>query len=162
MTTLSAPLPSAAGLSYDRLGTGPTLVLLHGVGESTVGWRPVVSRLAHRHDVIAVDLPGFGGSPPLPPGVPPTAAALADAVERALTALHVDQFHVAGYSLGARVALELASQGRALSVIAIASDGLGTRLSGCTRPLHWPPAGNSPGDSHRGPGASWRQGPAGG
>jgi pimeloyl-ACP methyl ester carboxylesterase len=126
MTTHSAALPSAAGLAYDRHGAGPTLVLLHGVGESSVGWGPVVPSLAERYDVIAVDLPGFGSSPPLPPGVPPTAAALADAVERALGALHVDRFHVAGYSLGARVALELGSRGGAVSVIAISSDGLGT------------------------------------
>jgi pimeloyl-ACP methyl ester carboxylesterase len=40
----------------------------------------------------------------------------------------VARFHVAGYSLGARVALELATRGRTLSVIAIAPDGLGTPL----------------------------------
>jgi pimeloyl-ACP methyl ester carboxylesterase len=58
----------------------------------------------------------------------PTAAALADAIEGELDRLGVAQFHVAGYSLGARVALELATRGRALSVIAIAPDGLGTPL----------------------------------
>jgi pimeloyl-ACP methyl ester carboxylesterase len=42
--------------------------------------------------------------------------------------LGVAQFHVAGYSLGARVALELATRGRTLSVIAISPDGLGTPL----------------------------------
>jgi pimeloyl-ACP methyl ester carboxylesterase len=42
--------------------------------------------------------------------------------------LGVAQFHVAGYSLGARVALELATRGRTLSVITIAPDGLGTPL----------------------------------
>ena len=77
---------------------------------------------------IAFDLPGFGRSPALPPGIAPTAAALADAVERELDRFGVAQFHVAGYSLGARVALELATRGRALSVIAIAPDGLGTPL----------------------------------
>jgi pimeloyl-ACP methyl ester carboxylesterase len=128
MTTHSAALPSAAGLAYDRHGAGPTLVLLHGVGESSVGWGPVVPSLAERYDVIAVDLPGFGASPPLPAGVLPTAAALADSVERALDELGVGEFHLAGYSLGARVALELASRGRARSVVAIASDGLGIPL----------------------------------
>jgi pimeloyl-ACP methyl ester carboxylesterase len=42
--------------------------------------------------------------------------------------LGVAEFHVAGYSLGARIALELATRDRALSVIAIAPDGLGTPL----------------------------------
>ncbi len=93
-----------------------------------VGWRPVHDTLSKDYDVIAVDLPGFGHSPPLPSGEAPTAAALADAVERELDRLGVAQFHVAGYSLGARVALELATRGRTLSVIAIAPDGLGTPL----------------------------------
>jgi pimeloyl-ACP methyl ester carboxylesterase len=102
--------------------------LLHGVGESAVGWQPVHQALSDDYDVIAFDLPGFGHSLVLPPGVTPTAAALADAVERELDRLGVAQFHVAGYSLGARVALELATRGRTHSVIAIAPDGLGTPL----------------------------------
>jgi pimeloyl-ACP methyl ester carboxylesterase len=67
-------------------------------------------------------------APPRSPGVTPTAAALADAIEGELDRLGVARFHVAGYSLGARVALELATRGRTLSVIAIAPDGLGTPL----------------------------------
>jgi pimeloyl-ACP methyl ester carboxylesterase len=102
--------------------------LLHGVGESAVGWQPVHPALSDNYDVIAFDLPGFGRSPALPPGVTPTAAALADAIEGELDRLGVAQFHVAGYSLGARVALELATRGRTLSVIAISPDGLGTPL----------------------------------
>jgi pimeloyl-ACP methyl ester carboxylesterase len=101
-------------------------VLLHGVGESAVGWRPVQELLSRAYDVIALDLPGFGDSPALPAGVEPTAAALADAVEQQLDVLGVADFHVAGYSLGGRVALELASRGRVRSVVAIAPDGLGT------------------------------------
>jgi pimeloyl-ACP methyl ester carboxylesterase len=102
--------------------------LLHGVGESAVGWQPVQDALSDDFDVIAFDLPGFGRSPALPPGVAPTAAALADAIERELDRLGVAEFHIAGYSLGARVALELATRGRTLSVIAIAPDGLGTPM----------------------------------
>jgi pimeloyl-ACP methyl ester carboxylesterase len=102
--------------------------LLHGVGESAVGWRPVQEALSDNHDVIAFDLPGFGRSPALPPGIAPTATALADTIERELDRLGVAQFHVAGYSLGARVALALATRGRTHSVIAIAPDGLGTPL----------------------------------
>jgi pimeloyl-ACP methyl ester carboxylesterase len=104
------------------------LVLLHGLGESSVGWHPVLPALAERFDVIAFDLPGFGASPALEAGVVPTAGALADSVEHALDELGVDTVHVAGYSLGGRVALELGARGRARSIIAIASDGLGTPL----------------------------------
>jgi pimeloyl-ACP methyl ester carboxylesterase len=54
--------------------------------------------------------------------------ALADAVEREMDHLGMGDFHVAGYSLGARVSLELATRGRIRSVVAIAPDGLGTPL----------------------------------
>jgi pimeloyl-ACP methyl ester carboxylesterase len=120
--------PTLNNLAHHRTGAGEPLVLLHGVGESAVGWQPVLQALSDDYDVIAFDLPGFGRSPTLPPGVAPTAAALADAIEGELDRLDVAQVNVAGYSLGARVALELATRGRTLSVIAIAPDGLGTPL----------------------------------
>ena len=52
--------------------------------------------------------------------------ALADAVEREMDQLGIGDFHVAGYSLGARVSFELAIRGRIRLVVAIAPDGLGT------------------------------------
>ena len=76
--------------------------------------------------MIALDFPGFGGSAKLPADALPNAAALASAVEREMDQLGIGDFHVAGYSLGARVSLELATRGRIRSVIAIAPDGLGT------------------------------------
>jgi pimeloyl-ACP methyl ester carboxylesterase len=88
----------------------------------------VQNPLSEHYDVIAFDLPGFGRSPALLRGVAPTAVALADAVEAELDRLGVGTFHVAGYSLGGRVALELATRGRTRSVTAIAPDGLGTPL----------------------------------
>ena len=101
-------------------------MLLHGVGESAAGWHPVQEALSRRYDVIALDLPGFGGSAKLPADALPTAVALADAIEREMDQLGIGDFHVAGYSLGARVSLELATRGRTRSVVAIAPDGLGT------------------------------------
>ena len=62
-----------------------------------------------------------------PSGSPLQAGCLSDnAVEHELDVLGVADFHVAGYSLGGRVALELASRGRVRSIVAIAPDGLGT------------------------------------
>jgi len=76
--------------------------------------------------VIVLDFPGFGGSAKLPADALPNAAALADAVAGEMDQLGIGDFHVAGYSLGARVSLELATRGRIRSVVAIAPDGLGT------------------------------------
>ena len=56
----------------------------------------------------------------------PTAANLAAAVEDTLDDLGIGSYHVAGYSLGARVAIQLADSNRVRSLIAIAPDGLGT------------------------------------
>ena len=117
---------STTSLVRHRAGVGEPLVLLHGVGESAAGWRPVQEALSRAYDVIALDFPGFGGSARLPANALPNAVALADAVEREMDELGIGDFHVAGYSLGARVALELATRGRIRSVVAIAPDGLGT------------------------------------
>ena len=107
-----------------RAGAGEPLVLLHGVGESAVAWRPVQDLLAREYDVLTLDLPGFGTSPDLPGSALPTPAALADAIELEMNALGIGAFHVAGCSMGARVALELAIRGRVRSVVAIAPNGL--------------------------------------
>ncbi|MFD1048194.1 alpha/beta fold hydrolase, partial [Kibdelosporangium lantanae] len=53
-------------INYERRGSGTPLVLLHGIGHRWQAWEPVLDRLALHHDVIAVDLPGFGLSPSLP------------------------------------------------------------------------------------------------
>jgi pimeloyl-ACP methyl ester carboxylesterase len=118
--------PATAPLFVHRAGSGEPLVLLHGMGESHIGWRPVMDRLAADIDVIAMDLPGFGRSPELPGAAAPTADNLAAAVTEVLDRLGVDRFHVAGYSLGARVAIQLAGSDRVRSVVAIGPDGLGT------------------------------------
>jgi len=118
--------PTVSPLHIHRSGNGEPLVLLHGLGESSVGWRPVMDELSNRYEVIAIDLPGFGRSSALPGEVLPTAVNLAKSVERTLDDLGIRDYHVAGYSLGARVAIQLADTGRVRSVIAIAPDGLGT------------------------------------
>jgi len=115
-----------SALFVHRTGNGEPLVLLHGLGESSIGWRPVIAELAAQYDVIAIDLPGFGRSPALPGKVAPSAANLAAAIQHTLDDLGVGEYHVAGYSLGARVAIQLAETSRVRSLIAIAPDGLGT------------------------------------
>ena len=127
-TATSSPNVGENRLYTYRVGSGEPLVLLHGMGESHVGWRPVIDMLAAKYDVIAIDLPGFGHSASLPFSTAPTAANLAKAVEAELDKLGVDDYHVAGYSLGARIALHLGGSQRARSVIAIGPDGLGTPL----------------------------------
>src|SRR4051794_16839101 len=111
-------------LEHTRTGSGPPIVLLHGIGMSRHVWDPVVPLLAREHEVIAVDLPGFGESAPL--DAAPTVAALAAAVE----GLGLERPHVAGNSLGGGIALELGRRGSAASVCAISPIGFAVAREG--------------------------------
>lgn len=109
-------------LDLDRFGSGEPLLLLHGFGSSRRDFDSLSKELADQFEVLVMDLPGSGASPPLERR--PTVAAITDAVERALDVEDVATVHVLGNSLGGRVALELARRGRARSVVAIAPSGL--------------------------------------
>ena len=71
--------------------------------------------------MIAVDLPGFGRTPPLPG--PPTIAALADALAAFLTDHRLTGVDVVGTSMGARLALELARRGEVGATVALDPGG---------------------------------------
>lgn len=111
-------------LTYDRTGSGEPLVLLHGLGSARTIWRPLLPALAARYDVIAVDLPGHGQTPSLPRTEPPTPGRLAKTVATLLDELGLDRAHVMGNSLGGWVCLEMAADGRAMSVVGLAPAGL--------------------------------------
>lgn len=110
-------------LAYDRTGSGPALVLLHPLGADRRMWSPLVPLLRGEREVITVDLPGFGQSPPLRDREPHPRA-LAAAVAEQLAALGVERPHVAGNSLGGWAALELGLAALVRSVTAIAPAGL--------------------------------------
>jgi pimeloyl-ACP methyl ester carboxylesterase len=112
-----------ARLDHHRGGSGEPLVLIHGIGHTWRGWKPMLPLLEQRFDVLALDLPGFGYSEPLP--IPPTPEALADAVEDEMSREGFDTAHLAGNSLGGWISLELARRGRARTVTAISPAGLG-------------------------------------
>ncbi|HMJ95184.1 MAG TPA: alpha/beta hydrolase [Thermoleophilaceae bacterium] len=112
------------GLDHHRGGSGEPLVLIHGIGHTWRGWKPMLPELERRFDVLAVDLPGFGHSEPLPAGLDSTPEALADAVEREMIGAGFDTAHISGNSLGGWVAFELARRGRARTVTAISPAGL--------------------------------------
>ena len=85
---------------------GPPIVLLHGLGSSSADWPEQHAVLESRYRVVAVDLPGHGGSP-LPPG-PLTIERMAADVAALLARLDAGKAHVLGLSLGACVAMRLA------------------------------------------------------
>ncbi len=111
-------------LYHVRKGAGDPLLLVHPLGATHAVWQPVIDLLAPERDVIAVDMPGFGASPPLDHDRPPTATALAAALAEFCAELGVTLPHVAGNSLGGWVALELGLSGATASTTAIAPAGL--------------------------------------
>jgi pimeloyl-ACP methyl ester carboxylesterase len=113
-----------ASLAFTRHGAGEPLVLLHGLGSSRHAWDPVVPALAEQFEVLAVDLPGFGDTPPLPADVEPHPAALAAAVASWLDELGIAAPHIAGHSLGGWIALELAGIRPVATLSLVAPAGL--------------------------------------
>jgi len=107
------------------VGSGRTLVLLHGIGMSHAAWTAVTPHLAGSRRVIAFDIAGFGQSPPLPADIPPTISNLVDALEHSLRAVGVSlPVDMAGNSLGGCIALEAARRGIARRVVALSPIGL--------------------------------------
>lgn len=94
-------------LKYDRRGSGEPLVLIHGLGSRRQAWKPAMELAARAREVLAVDLPGFGESPPDPSGTALTVGDHADRLQEFFADLGLDRPHLAGSSLGGGIALEL-------------------------------------------------------
>lgn len=82
--------------------------------------------LRGRHELIAVDLPGFGESAAMPAGIPYDLAGYCTVLEGFCRELDIERPHVAGNSLGGIIALELARLGLVRSVTALSPAGFGT------------------------------------
>jgi pimeloyl-ACP methyl ester carboxylesterase len=123
---------------HDRRGEGTPIVLIHGLGGRRQVWRPIIDILAAHHEVITLDLPGFGETPPdTSPGSEPRAADrdpdsasnpgsvpyLADRVASFLAEQRIDRPAIGGSSLGGAIALELGRRGIARAVTAFAPVG---------------------------------------
>jgi pimeloyl-ACP methyl ester carboxylesterase len=119
-------------LAYDRIGTGPAVVLLHGWPGDRTDYRELIP-LLDGCEVVAPDLRGFGESDkhPADPAVQYTAAAQARSVAELITELGLDRPVVFGYDVGSRVAQALARDRPELVkalVITPPVPGVGTRV----------------------------------
>jgi pimeloyl-ACP methyl ester carboxylesterase len=118
----------AVQLAYDRSGTGPPLVLLHGAGHRRQGWLPVMQQLTRHRDVITVDMPGFGESPPLPDHLPYELDTAVIVLKEFFADLGLDRPHVAGNSMGGLISLVLAQHGLVSSATVLSPAGLWTPM----------------------------------
>lgn len=115
-------------LAYDKCGAGPPLVLLHGAGHRRQGWLPVIDQLAKHREVISLDFPGFGESPPLPDHLRYELGTAVTVLGKFFASLGLDRPHVAGNSMGGLVSLVLAQQGMVRSATALSPAGLWTPM----------------------------------
>jgi pimeloyl-ACP methyl ester carboxylesterase len=106
-----------------RGGSGSPLVLLHGFTDTCRAWAPVVADLRAHHTVYAPTLPGHRGGPPVAPGTVYSPLTIVDLLEGMLDEEGIEDAHIAGNSLGGWVAMQLASRGRARSVIGLCPAG---------------------------------------
>jgi pimeloyl-ACP methyl ester carboxylesterase len=107
--------------NYIRRGAGKPLLLIHGIGGGWRSWQTVLDGLAMERDVIAVDLPGHGDTPPLQGET--TIATLADAVTEYLDQNNLTGIDAVGSSMGARLVLELARRGGVLGGVVSLNPG---------------------------------------
>jgi pimeloyl-ACP methyl ester carboxylesterase len=109
-------------MHFIRRGSGPKILLVHGLGSSWRSWTPILNELAAKREVIAVDLPGFGNTPRLPGET--SVATLSDALTDFLKSHNLLGIDAVGSSMGARLVLELARRGGILgSVVALDPGG---------------------------------------
>lgn len=108
-------------MNHVRRGTGSPLLLIHGLGGSWRTWTPVLDTLSTRREVVAIDLPGHGETPPLSGEA--SMDTLAEAVTSWLARQGLTGIDVAGSSMGARLALELARRGVVGATVALDPGG---------------------------------------
>src|SRR4051812_33678044 len=110
---------------YRQAGSGPPIVLIHGMLNSSRHWEAVARRLSDPYPVIAPDLIGHGDS--APPRGDYSLGAHAAAIRDLLAAIGVDRATIVGHSLGGGVAMQFFWQfaQRTERLVLISSGGLG-------------------------------------
>lgn len=98
-------------ITYRAAGNerAPAIVLLHGIGSSSAGYRAQLAALSENHRLIAWDAPGYGQSSPFAIGTP-AATDYADALMALLSALGISRATVVGSSWGSVIAATFAAR----------------------------------------------------
>ncbi|GAC1334058.1 MAG: alpha/beta fold hydrolase [Candidatus Dormibacteria bacterium] len=125
-------------IAYYEAGSGPTLVLVHGIGGSGRTWKRVIPRLAERFHVVAPDLMGHGASERLRGDY--SLGAHASTVRDLMVKLGVERATIVGHSLGGGIAMVFAYQfpDRCERLVLVSSGGLGSEVSILLRLLSLP------------------------
>src|SRR3954453_21380769 len=125
-------------VAYRCAGSGPVIVLVHGITSTSETWDRVMPALSKRFTVIAPDLLGHGGS--AKPRGDYSLGAYASGVRDLLAALGHDRATFVGHSLGGGVAMQLAYQfpERCDRLVLVSSGGLGREVTAWLRAVTLP------------------------
>ena len=124
--------------AFVKVGQGPALLLLHGLGCDHTTWSPVIHDLARHFTVIAPDLLGHGVS--AKPRADYSVGGYANGMRDLLTVLNIDKVTVVGHSFGGGIAMQFAYQfpERTERMILVAPGGLGPEVSRFIRAITLP------------------------
>jgi pimeloyl-ACP methyl ester carboxylesterase len=127
-------------VAYRTAGSGPVVVLVHGIASSSETWDAVMPGLAERVTVVAPDLLGHGGSTKSAGDY--SLGALAAGIRDLMVALGHERATLIGHSLGGGVALQFAYQfpDRCDRLVLVGSGGLGKEVALHLRALSFPGA----------------------
>src|SRR5271169_6524185 len=116
-------------VTYFQEGSGPLLLLIHGMAGTYENWQAVIGPLARHHTVLAPDLPGHGAS--APGGGDYSLGALAAGLRDLLAVLDHDRATLVGHSLGGGIAMQFAYQFPEITerLVLVSSGGLGPEVS---------------------------------
>lgn len=119
--------------AFVHAGSGPALLFIHGIGDSSDTWLDVMARLAQDYTVIAPDLLGHGQSDK--PRADYSVAGYANAMRDLLTVLEIDRVTIIGHSLGGGVALQFAYQypDRCERLVLVSSGGVSREVHSILR-----------------------------
>lgn len=131
---------NSGAISYTKAGTGPAVLLIHGLGGTRRTWRHLIPGLARTHTVIAPDLPGHGLSDP--PAGDYSLGAHACTMRDLLLTLGFSRASIIGHGFGGGVALQSAYQfpERTERIALISSGGLGAEVTPILRAAALPGA----------------------
>ena len=124
--------------AFVKVGRGPALLLLHGLGCDHTTWLPVIATLSRRFTVIAPDLLGHGRS--AKPRADYSLGGYANGMRDLLTVLGIDKVTVVGHSFGGGVAMQFAYQfpERTERMVLVAPGGLGPEVTAAIRAVTLP------------------------
>jgi pimeloyl-ACP methyl ester carboxylesterase len=124
--------------AFVKVGSGPALLLLHGLGADHTTWDPVIDQLARRYTVIAPDLLGHGQS--AKPRADYTLGGYANGMRDLLTVLGIERVTLVGHSFGGGVAMQFAYQfpERTERLVLVGSGGLGPHVTPVIRMISTP------------------------